>query len=211
MRNSKYTLLFAVIAVFCLSGPVQAENVTADEAEQIANNWISMIIHYTGSWGGHTIAEVSSMVEFKTDDRLLGYYCTIEPSGFIVVSLIKGLAPVKTYSGTSTLDPEADDGPTALFKFQMERVIRELELQIGPVPDLKSEDVEQVLVYKHLKTLEKLKKPSAEFMLEISSDTDKRNYIQEDSLLTSRWHQGYPYNWLCPDASATCDAYNWNV
>ena len=123
MKYPKYALLLAVLATLCFSGPAHAENVTEDEARQIADNWISMIVQNTGGWGGQTAAEVSSLEEFRSDDRLLGYYCTVESGGFIIVSLVKGLAPVKVYSSSSTLDLEAEDGPTALFKFQMERFI----------------------------------------------------------------------------------------
>ena len=60
------------------------------------------------------------------------------------------------------------------------------------------------LFYKHVETLEKLTRPSAEFQLELTSDASKRDYIQEDTLVSSRWHQYHPYNSLVPIASADC-------
>lgn len=211
MRFLKHTFLFSIAAVLCFSGPTQSETVTADEARLIATNWISMIEHYTGSWGEQQAAEIESVEEFRLDDLLLGYYCTVEPTGFIIVSLVKGLAPVKVYSSTSTLDRASNDGPAGLFKLQMKRLIREVELQLGPVAELKPEEVEQILVYKHLKSLEKLIKPSDEFLLEISRDAEKRDYIEEEILLTSHWHQYYPYFLQVPAAHNGCTETNCTV
>jgi len=208
MKYAKYTLLLAVTAILCLSKPARAENVNADEARQIADNWISMIVNNTGSWGDHTTAEVSSLEEFRSEDRLLGYYCTVEPEGFVMVSLVKGLAPVKVYSYTSRLDPFAVDGPTALLRFQMERLIRGLELQVGPVAELTPEEVEQVVVYKHVETLNKLNVPPDRFQRETQSTGVERDYIEEGIMLSSIWHQLYPYNLQVPTASAGCDEDN---
>jgi hypothetical protein len=200
--------MFAIISTLCLTGPAQAELVTEEEALQIANNWILLIIHNTGSWGDHTTAEVSSVEEFRSDDRLLGYYCSVKPSGCLIVSLVKGLAPIKVYSYSSTLDPQGDDGPTALLSFQMGRLVRELELQIGPVDQLTPEEVDQVLVYKNLETLNRLNVPPDQFLAELSSSAAKRDYIEEGILLSSYWHQFDPYFLQVPDAHNGCTETN---
>lgn len=204
MKYIKCVLLFAVLLTFGLSPSTSAETVTEIEARQIANNWITQIIYYTGEWNKQASAEVTTIEPFRTDYRLLGYYCTIEPSGFIIVSAVKGLAPVKIYSPTSALDVDATEGPTALFKFQMERLIREVELQVGPVDKITLEEVEPILVNKQTERFNMLTKSSEEFRREISKDVDKRDYIEEEILLSSHWRQGSPYNLQVPAGSGDC-------
>jgi hypothetical protein len=208
MKYAKYALLLAAVAILWPAGPAHSENVTAEEARQIATNWTSRILHRMGSWGEQATAEIASVEEFRSDERLLGYYCTVRPAGFIIVSLVKGLAPVKVYSYTSRLDLEADDGPTAMLEFQMERLIRELELQIGPVADLTPEEVEQALVYKHVETLNRLNVRPDRFLLETSTSTPQQDYIEEGILLSSEWHQSNPYFLQVPDAHNGCTETN---
>jgi hypothetical protein len=181
-----------------------AETVSPDEAERIANNWVDLIIHTTGSWGGKINAEVAHIDEFKTEDRLLGYYCAIHPSGYVIVSLAKGLAPVKTYSGTSSLDLEADDGPTDMIKYQMNRMLNEVEIQAGPIAALSVRDVEQVMEYKYGPVLAKLNVSADEFARSLTADPVKANYMEGDSLLSSNWHQFFPYFNHVPEAHNGC-------
>lgn len=211
MRYLNITLLFAVAALICFSSPVRSDVVTSDEALQIANNWVRLIIHTTGSWGGYDNAEISNVEEFRSGERLLGYYCPVESGGYVIVSLIKGLAPVKTYSGSSTLDPEAEDGPTDLIKFQMERMLNEVEAQAGPAATVSIQEVEQLLEYKYKATLDKLNVSSEDFLQELALDADKANYVAGDSLLTSSWHQFYPYFLQTPAAHNGCTETNCSV
>ena len=211
MKYSKQALLFAVVAILCFSGSARCEYVTADEARQIASNWITQIVYYTGEWNGQTNAEVTSVEQFRTTDRLLGYYCTIEPGGYIIVSAVKGLVPVKIYSPTSTLDIDATEGPTALFKYQMERLIREIELQGGPVDKITLEEIEPILANPQTERFKLLTKSPEEFQHEISKDAIKRDYIEEEILLSSHWHQGPPYNLQVPAGSGDCPRDNCNV
>jgi len=199
-------LLLAALLLFGWCHRSFAETVTTAEARQIAENWTTQIIYYTGEWNGHTDVHVVNVQPFRTDDRLLGYYCKVEPSGYVIVSAVKGLVPVKVYSTTSSLDIQATEGPAALFKFQMERVIREVELQVGPVASITIEEVAPILANRQTERYELLTKASDDFLREISNDVAKRDYIEEEILLSSHWHQGHPYNSQVPDASADCSA-----
>jgi len=204
MRYRILVLFSVALLLSGLASSIGGETITNDEARQIADNWKTLITYYSGEWNGRVDATVSEIIEFRSDDRLLGYYCTVEPSGYIIVSAVKGLAPVKIYSPTSRLDLEDTDGPTALFRFQMERLIREVELQVGPVAEITAEEVDEIMEYKHLRSLEMLSLKSDEFLREISHDRNRQDYIEEEILLSSHWHQFWPYNIQVPDASGGC-------
>ena len=127
-RRLIVTILIACLAVTALTSParaesVQDETVTMDEALTVANNWITLMIHNEGSWGGFDAAEVAEICEFKRGDRVLGYFCRVEPAGFIVVSLRKELAPVKAYSTRLWADPESDEEFIEVIKIRMEDIL----------------------------------------------------------------------------------------
>ncbi len=204
MKKLLCMYMMACAATFCLPSSTFAELVTIDEARQIADNWVRLIIHATGSWGGHQTAQTVEVEEFRSGERLLGYYCTIDPSGYVVISSVKGLAPVKTYSGSSTLDPQSNEGPAALIKFQMERVVHEIEMQAGPLPGVKTEDVERLQLYKYSPVWKMLNVPTEKFADDLNSGAIKGNYMAGDSLLSSGWHQSDPYNRWCPAPTNEC-------
>ncbi|MCP4684193.1 MAG: hypothetical protein GY867_01995, partial [bacterium] len=62
--------------------------------------------------------------------------------------------------------------------------------------------------YRHTQALDKFLKSSDEFLRETASADSKRDYIEEEFLLSSHWHQFFPYNTKVPDASADCSRDN---
>lgn len=189
-------LLMAVLLI-CVSS-AWAENVDRDEALTIAENWIELIIHYHGDWGGSPEARVVEIREFSQDDRLLGYFCRVEPQGYIVVSLLKGLAPVKTFSATSNLDPDATEGPTDLIKYKMALLQRMVEERLGPVDGVKTEDLRSIADIDYSPASDFLTLDKTAFIDRLSSVADKENYQSRDVMLTTEWHQSRPYNQNCP-------------
>ncbi|RZN35654.1 MAG: hypothetical protein EFT35_08360, partial [Methanophagales archaeon ANME-1-THS] len=122
MRWLMMLVLIACLVVPALASPVGAETVTMDEALNVAKNWITLTISQEGNWGGSETAEVVEITEFKRGDRVIGYFCRVEPQGFMVISLRKELAPVKAYSETCDLDPESEEGLADLIKLKMESI-----------------------------------------------------------------------------------------
>jgi hypothetical protein len=105
MRAVAGFLLVSALLTCCTASLASAAAVSMDDAETIAENWISVIIHLKGTWGGAPEAEICGVEPLTLDGRLLGYIAHISPRGHIVVSLLEGLAPVKAYSATSSLCP----------------------------------------------------------------------------------------------------------
>ncbi|MFH1749123.1 MAG: C10 family peptidase [Planctomycetota bacterium] len=203
MIHIKSASILATLFVLVLATSAQAEIATIDEANNVAENWIAQIIHSKGDWGGSDTAHVTAIQEFTRGGRVLGYHCTVEPGGFIVVSLLKELAPVKAHSTVSYLDPESEEGPADLLKSKMAYLLDSVESLVGPIEMVRTEDLEDIVDYHYRPAWDALAISPREFKLTLA--TSPRNDYQEGGiLLTSHWHQGDPYNRACPVGHNGC-------
>jgi hypothetical protein len=186
MKKTITLLLFTSLILAAIPLHLQAEIITKPQAASIARNWVSFIIRNTGDWGGAPTASIYEVVEFKHGDRLLGYFCPAEPQGFVLVSLLRELPPVKGYSTSSDLDPNSDEGPANLFKMTIKNVLDQVEARVGPIDKAKPEDLAQFLGT-GFRTA----------WTEIENGVDM-NYQAGDTLVNTYWRQGDPYNTFCP-------------
>lgn len=127
------------------------------------------------------------------------------PKGYIIVSLRKELAPVKVCSETSDLEPASEEGMSQLIKDCMERIINRIEKEVGPIHSARTQDVSKILEVDYSTSWAQLNKNADIFEKELSSGVTKMNYQEGEILLTTRWHQGDPYNRDCPAPSAGDD------
>ncbi len=206
MNNLRIRVLMICLVAMVLISPAQAEIITINKAQNMANNWIALVLHRKGSWGGAKTAEVKHIQEFKRADRILGYYCEVKPGGFIIVSLLKGLAPIKAYSETSDLNPELDEGPADLLKFKMEQMLDAVQMQLGPLLAVRAKDLESIVEINHRSMWDALDADVKEFRPKPRSGGLKDVYQPGDSLLSSNWHQRDPYNRLVPQGSNGCSS-----
>ena len=109
-------ILAAVLAVVMSLPAAHAIRVTSEEAQRAAENYVRLIIAKDGSWGGHEDATVSSVEPFTRGPRVLGYFCAVQPVGYLIIGLFRELAPVRLYSVRSNLDPRAEGGLTAFIQ-----------------------------------------------------------------------------------------------
>jgi hypothetical protein len=204
MKNIIFRILIASFAVMACISETRAETVTTDEALVVANNWINTIIRKKGSWGEADSAHVDSIQEFKREQRILGYFCNVEPVGYIIVSLRKEFAPVKAYSARSELEPNTDEGMADYLKGRMERILDKVEERFGSLTAARSEDVSGLFEvdYKEAwKQLEAGVLPIAEADVGAEDTADYvqgGDYQEGDVLLNTSWWQGHPYNLYCP-------------
>ena len=186
MKKTITLLLFASLIFSAIPLHLQADIITKNQAATIANNWVKFIIRNTGDWGGDPTATIYEVVEFKRGDRLLGYFCPVEPQGFVLVSLLRELPPVKGYSTSSDLDPNSDEGPAGLFKTTIKNILDQVEAQVGPLEKAKSDDLAQFLGTGFRTS-----------WTEIENGVDM-NYQEGDTLVDTYWRQSDPYNTFCP-------------
>ncbi len=198
MKRLKISLLVAGIMTVLLCRVVSAQMIDPNTARTIAQNWVTTITGYYGQWGSAEKANVSGVYEFKRGDRLLGYYCTVEPSGYVLVSLMQGLAPVKASSETSIIDPDSDEGVADLLKMQMERRLDAIEKELGPIPSVKSSDLDRLLALNYRDAWHRLLDGPIDVAGKFNPEDRGGDYIEGTVLLSSHWHQYEPYSNLCP-------------
>ncbi len=209
-------MVISVIAISCL--PLRAQPVSIDEANTVAQNWIRAIIDKKGDWGGFDTAQINEIVAFTHKGKTVGYFCKVEPRGFILVSMRRELAPIKAYSARNDLDPEAEEGLTDLLRGQMGSILNRFEnLEASAVKqatqinkaDSPEQPVELEIDYRSVwDSLENHPEifmttpPVPEETRDMGSDSDSggdaANYQEGEILLTSHWHQFPPYNNDCP-------------
>jgi hypothetical protein len=207
MKNLLFIALIASLAIIAIGQPVRAEMATMDEALNVTKNWVTLIIHKRGSWGGSKMAEVQEIKEFKVGDRVLGYFCRIRPQGFIIISLHKELIPVKAFSETAVIVGEVDKGMIDFIKKGMERTINGVEKKIGPINLAKPQALLDHLETDYRPFWNELNCDGETFKSYLQSGIQSMNYRGNDWndwLLSSSWQQEHPYNLSAPDAGSAC-------
>ena len=200
----------------------EARVITPNEAMEVAENFVSHIISKDGSWGGAKDAYIASSVEIKARGKVLGYFFSVEPQGYIVVSKITQMSPVKFFSTSSNLDINNTKGMADLIKDVLGATITSLEQKygdLGNVPETIGSDPDRTLkVWDWL--LGKGPEPNGENYttsgpllqresreIEASMLPDSANASFDSGLadpttgplLSTSWHQGDPYNYNCPN------------
>jgi hypothetical protein len=199
MEELRNTILIASLVFVGLTVPVGAEMATMDEAVTVANNWINLIIQKKGSWGDANAAYVEDIQEFKRVKRVVGYFCRVKPKGYIVVSLRKELAPVKACSSNGYLDPESEEGMADMLKGRMERMLDAIEQQSAPDKSRTDTNTQSTVRIDYRPAWDELSGNIETFKAGLTSGIIAMNYAGGDPpLLSSSWHQGYPYKRDCP-------------
>lgn len=187
----------AFVVILIVSSQVLAEIATADEARLVSRNWLSYITYQTGTWAGSTQPEIINMQEITIKDVVHGYHFSVKPRGFILVPALKELAPIKAYSDENDLDPEASGGMALMLRDVLEQRIQLYVDQYGSM-DAEQPKTGDVLFGREQR--------QAWDNYLVSVDVFSHNLTQGKlgavkdigPLLTTKWHQGDPYNQLCP-------------
>ncbi len=198
MKKTIFVSIVIALAVLGSGLPVFAQPLSVDEARTVATNWIELIIQKKGDWGGSNTAQIDEILEFKRGERVLGFFCRVHPSGFIVVSLFKELAPIKAYSPSTDLNPDSNESLADLIKIGMERILDEIERQVGSLKLAQSQSFANILEINYRQSWEELEKETETFKTELQTKTLLKNYQEGEIMLTSAWHQNPPYNDECP-------------
>ena len=204
MKKLGITAMIACLAIMGLipsvgAEPPPSEIVTADEALTVATNWIALILHHEGNWGGSRTAQVAEVREFKRGDRVIGHFVRVEPQGFVIVSIRRELGPVKAYSVISGLDPGSEEGLSDLIKDGMERVLDGIEALVGPIESAQAEAIDNILEINYRQSWAVLDVDAETFERRLETYGLDGNYQGgEPPLLSSHWKQGAPYNLQVP-------------
>ena len=95
-----FLLIVLVLSIFT-AGNLLAEVATMEDAQLVGQNWLTYMVDRQGEWAGSINPQTLSPDLLTYKDTVLAYVFNIEPSGFVVVPVLKELSPVKVYSEKS--------------------------------------------------------------------------------------------------------------
>ncbi len=209
-RVRRLAVWTAVLLLGMAFVPARAERVTEGEARTAAQNYVQLVLAREGTWGEEKTAQVIAIRPFSHGARQLGYFCQVEPAGYIVLPLSKDLPPVCAYSVYSNPDPDAEQGMLYLLKARMEGAFATLE---------RRED--DAAAPGNIPTAPRPARYAASWQALTSGAFDAAayyqgrpargagmDYVEGQTLLTSRWHQQPPYNDDCPDMDCEWPGYD---
>jgi len=192
-------ILIFILSIF--SQVVNAQVATKDEASQVAQNWMQIVIDKHGHWGNSESASAQPMQELQYKNRLIGYYCPVEPSGYIVVSLRKEFVPVKIYSDSDNINPSNSKSLSDIIKILVFRVINPIEEKLGSIESINPSELSSRIKTNHKESWDYIINYVPGTIQKVKTTED--NYVQGDFLLSSAWNQDRPYNNDCPDLGCT--------
>ena len=196
----KYFLIFIVsVTILSLAGNARAELASADEMDTACRNWLTFIVQTEGEWAGITAPEITGRNPILHDNgTVLAYSYDIAPIGFVVVPALKDLPPVKVYSDENGLDLSETDGMAQMIKEVIREKSQTFEEYYGSLDAVQPDKGTLLIDPIHRSQWDTFTKSPGDFLQDIVSKDGSDTYRQAGPLLTTTWHQGYPYNALCP-------------
>ena len=196
--TGRLVLLGVLLALLVFpSVRASAELATAEEATLVAGNWATYIAASTGSWGGASRSEIAGQSEIVVSDTLVGWCFHLLPSGHVVVPVLKELPPVKSYSDTYGMDVDAADGYARLMSDVLVDRTRVLVSAYGSMEATGPARGGQRLGAAHRAEWDRFAVEPDVFEAELGASRFEP-LTEVGPLLTTAWHQGSPYNNLCP-------------
>jgi hypothetical protein len=165
--------------------------VTSDEAMVVGQNFLEHMTATFGGWGKAEQPEIVSIKEIRRGDMLLGYHLSVQPSGHMVVSPIRDLSPVKSFSFTEDFETDAEEGYWLLVKDAVEYTLLAIEDRYGKLDALTGTLAPE-------KVGEQWDWLTGVGMAPASIDS-------VGPLVKTKWDQGEPFNDNCPEGDGgTC-------
>ncbi len=204
-RGTVLARLWLVAAVLCLmftaTPTVKSEVASSVEMNQVCQNWLTNIVFETGSWAGSQNPSITGYSDIMSGDTLLARWFDISPRGFVLVPVLKEMAPVKAYSDESVLDSRQADGFIELVKEYLSRVYGSYVRVYGSLNAAQPATGPAVLGQGQRSEWNTLTLSTDEYKASLQSSR-RLPLAQAGPLLTSSWHQRVPYNNLCPMGDA---------
>ena len=168
-------LMISLLAV-ATSDPAAAQMVTMSEARTVAQNWVSLVIAAKSNWNHQPTATVAEVKELTGNGRLVGFVCSVQPSGYVLVSLHKALQPVRAYSVEGTLDTDLVTGMPGFLRAMMFGTLSALEQAAGPIASAKSKDLQPYLELNHQSAWQELTRAAGDYRRSLKANPLAANY-----------------------------------
>lgn len=195
---AKWVVVVVILLDIVGTPMVRAEKATPTEMRNACQNWLSYIASVKGSWAGSTTPQIVDKQEIIVNDTLLAYCYTISPKGYVVVPALKELPPIKVSSQESGLDVSKADGMALLIRQVLKSRFQVFLEAYGSLEATEPNKSYPALGAEHRRQWDIFAVAPKAFQssLEKMAAEPLEEY---GPLLTTSWHQHYPYNVLCPD------------
>lgn len=182
----KIKSIFLAILLFMVLILTKSWAVSPNEATVVGTQFIAHAIKLQGGWGKTKEAYIVDCKELKREGLLLGYHLSIYPHGHIVVSVLKQLPPVKSFSTTCDFDTESEEGYGGLLKDTMQATLLFLQQKYGT---LKQERLPEAISPPG-------NREAWKWLLSSGAPPDESTIV--GPLLQTTWGQLSPFNNYCP-------------
>ncbi|UCD16540.1 MAG: C10 family peptidase [Candidatus Zixiibacteriota bacterium] len=174
-----------------------AEIASVDEMAQVCRNWLTCMVHQKGDWAGSADPKIAEVREITVDDTIIARYFEVDPSGYVLVPILRDLPPVKAYSEKDRLNLDDPDGMPAMLKEVLIHRVRLFVEAYGSLAVIPPDKADRLLGKEHRNQWDFFSKSDEEFEAALSQKGNL-NLAEVGPLLTTAWHQNYPYNNDCP-------------
>jgi len=190
-------IALAALSVLFIAAQIQGETAKREEARRVAQNWLQYMVFQTGDWAGDSMPELLNGLEIMEDDTLVGYYFPVSPSGYIAVSLLKEMSPIRAYSEMYRLDLGEKGGIPALLRETLLRLNRLYLQTYGSLIAMQPAQGPVLFGRQHRAQWDRYLVSEEQFKVKLTEGRLSA-LAGVGPLLTTAWHQTDPYNDLCP-------------
>jgi predicted outer membrane repeat protein len=175
-----------------MTAPANAETASRQEMRAVGRAWLDHRVAAQGSWSGSPAPEIVGEQLIARGDDLLGLAFRIEPEGFIVVPACKDLCPVWFYGETGSIDFTTDTVEAQVLRGRLGLATEIAMGMAGPL-DPRQGELASAASAENRSRWARMTGRGSEGM-------DKRTdpVAGVGPLLSTAWHQGAPFNLLCP-------------
>jgi len=189
-------LILILISLSFFPSILRAELASGTNMDDVSKNWLTYIVSQKGAWAGSTTPSISGSKDIIENDTLLGRCYFVSPRGYVIIPVLKEMPPVMAYSDETPIDIDEPEGFARLLHQVLQDRVRTFVTVYGSLDQPQS--VAQPLFSPvNKQTWDKYAIDPKDYAQNASKDqTAPLDAV--GPLLTTTWHQGAPYNNLCP-------------
>jgi len=195
-RQTAILALLALVTLFT-SSLLFAERASRIEMDRVAANWLTYTVDRQGNWSGSSIPSITGSAELTWNDTLLARVYAISPQGFVLVPVMKELAPVKVYSASSPFEVTETRGPVQMIR---ENLIYQMRLFIqnyGSIDAVQPGGGTLIFAREERAQWDRFAVDQSTFANTLAKGPQSPETVV-GPLTKSIWHQSEPFNTLCP-------------
>lgn len=188
--------LLTLSALALMPSAAQAELASSLDMEQVCNNWTAYIVSQKGAWAGSTTPSITTYQDIIENDTLLGRCFTIASGGYVVVPVLKEMPPIAAYSDENPIDINEPGGFALLLHQVLQNRVRLFVKLYGSL-DVPQSTAQPLFGQNNREEWNTYAVDPKEFSQRLGKSLTA-TLDGAGPLLTTAWHQGAPYNNLCP-------------